>query len=140
MVVSVDAATAHEFARRAMERHHYKRAGTVTAGVASYQWGTLLLEFLSELAGFGLILRLMGRHDSYARFAVWTEAEGEHTRLSASMVTGLFHADDFRVATLELIEEFDEAGMLVSASAAFSGIDLPNDSPGRPLAHRRRRR
>jgi len=136
MVVSVDAATAHEFARRAMERHHYMRAGTVTGGVASYQWGTLFLEFLSNLAGAGLILRLMGRHDSYARFAVWTEAEGENIRLTASMVTGLFHSDDFRVATLELIEQFDEAGMLVSSSDAFSGIDLPKNSPGRPAAHR----
>ncbi|WEO76311.1 hypothetical protein BJQ94_13180 [Cryobacterium sp. SO2] len=135
--MSVDEATAHAFAHTAMAGRRYTPVGERVDGVVLYQYGTLLTEFLSEIAGLPLILRLAGRPYGYAKIAVWTEPAAGGTRVSVSLLTGLFHAEALRLTVDELIRAFDTAGTLLRAGEPFSGIDLPPASPGRPLAHRR---
>ncbi|MGY4857624.1 hypothetical protein [Cryobacterium sp. AP23] len=135
--VSVDAAGAHESARVAMARHRYTPVGEVVDGVAQYQYGTLLTEFLSEIAGLPLILRLAGKPYGYAKIAVWTAPVPDGTRLTVSLLTGLFHAEELRRTIDDLIIGFGAAGTLLRTGEPFSGIDLPAESPGQPYAHRR---
>jgi hypothetical protein len=135
--VSADEATAHAVARAAMARRHYTPRGAVADGVALYQYGTLAREFFSDLLSLGLFARLVGRPDGYARIAVWTEPIDGGTRVSVSLVTGVFHAAALRTTIGELIQDFAAAGSLIRSGDAFSGLDLPPDSPGYPMAHRR---
>jgi hypothetical protein len=137
--VSVDAATAHEAVRAAMARRRYTPIGEVVNGVNYYRHGTLLSEFVSDVVGFSLITWLTGRPTGYAKFAGWTEPAPGGTRVNVSLVTGYAHAAWFRLTVDDLINGFGAAGTLLGTSDPFSGIDLPDGSPGQPLAHRRRR-
>jgi len=138
--VSVDDASTHAVARAAMARRHYTPRGATIGGVALYQYGTLAREFFSDLLSLGLFARLAGRPDGYARIAVWTEPIDGGTRVSVSLVTGVFHAAALHATISELIQDFAATGALIRAGEPFSGLDLPPDSPGYPLAHRRRSR
>jgi hypothetical protein len=137
--VSVDAATAHETVRTAMAVRRYTPVGSGVNGVAYYRHGTLLSEFLSDAVAFSLIKWLMKRPIGYAKFAVWTEPAAGGTRVTLSLVTGYAHAAWLRLTIDDLITGFGAAGTLVRTGEPFSGIDLPDGSPGRPLAHRRHR-
>jgi hypothetical protein len=137
--VARDAAGTHAFAHTAMARRGYTPRGPVDDGVAYYQYGTPVRQFFSDVLSFGIVRRLLGRPDGYALLAVWTEPVAGGTRVTVSLVTGLFHAAALHETLAELITDVDAAGALLQAGAPFSGINLPADSPGRPLAHGRSR-
>jgi hypothetical protein len=137
MDVSADAATAHGFAHTAMTTHHYTQRGTVINGVAVYLYGTLLREFIFDALAVGLILRLMGRPDGFARIVVLTEPLENGTRVTVSLLDGVFHADHVRLTIEALIARFEERGMLRGTSEPFSGLDLPANSPGQPRPNRK---
>ena len=139
MDVSVDAAAALEFARAAMARHHFTPHGAITGGVWMFRYGTPIDEFFSDILGLGVFYRMIGRSDAYARIAVWTEPLATGTRLTVSLVTGIFQAPTVQTTITELIGDFTDAGVLIQAGEPFSGIDLPADSPGQPFPRRRAR-
>lgn len=129
--VAADAATAHGFAHTALTRNHYKRRDAVTDGVAVYLYSTLAREFVFSMFAIGLVTRLMGRPDGFARVVVFTEPIANGTRLTVSLVDGVFHADNVRQSIEELITSVEDRGMLLGTSEPFSGLDLPQGSPGR---------
>lgn len=137
--VAGDAASTHAFAHTAMARRGYTPRGRVDDGVAYYQYGTPARQFFSDVLSFGIVRRLLGRPDGYALLAVWTEPIAGGTRVTVSLVTGIFHAAAVHETLAELINDVDAAGALLQAGAPFSGIDLPAHSPGRPIAHGRSR-
>jgi hypothetical protein len=134
--VAADAATVHGFAHSAMTTHHYTQHGDISDGVAVYLYGTLLREFVFDLFAVGLILRLMGRPDGFARIVVFTEPVVNGTRVTVSLANGVFHADHVRLTIEALITRFEERGLLLGTSEPFSGLDLPGNSPGQPRPDR----
>jgi hypothetical protein len=130
--ISADPAAIHARTASAMRRHLYRAHGPVVDGIARYRYMSPGSEFLSDMASFGLILNILGRPDSFAELAAWTEPSPDGTRLTISLAHGIFHAKRVRAMIVEIIEEFRVDGSLVNASPPFSGLDLPLDSPGRP--------
>jgi len=137
--VSCDAASALEFARVAMARHHFTPHGPVVEGAWMFRYSTLADEFLSDILGLGLIFRFFGRSNEHARIAVWTEPLPAATRVTVSLVTGIFQAPAVHSTITELIDDLSAAGVLLQAGEPFSGIDLPANSPGQPFPRRRAR-
>ena len=130
--VALSDAQAHEFVRVAMQRRRYSPLGPAEQGVVIYHWGSPGRQFLSDIVEFGLILRLMGRPDSWAQIAAWTTPAGANTRIWISLVTGTEHANAVRSMLNELSADLTTARVFVAIGEAFSGFDLPRESPGNP--------
>ena len=93
----------------------------------------------AAILGLGLIFRFFGRSNEHARIAVWTEPLPAATRVTVSLVTGIFQAPAVHSTITELIDDLSAAGVLLQAGEPFSGIDLPANSPGQPFPRRRAR-
>jgi hypothetical protein len=144
--VAADDATVHTIVAEVMVRGYYSQTGEVTAGVAIFEHGTQTREFWFDVLNADLILQLMGRPGGWGRVVAFTEpiAAGptpaepapSGTRVTISLTDGLPHRNHVRRLIAEVIEAVGQRGILIGTSEPFTGIDLPQDSPGQPYPKR----
>ena len=135
MEVTADVPTIQQMVHSSLKKNHYSRDASSTDNIFRYYHGNLVTEMVSNATGWDLIKMMAGRPTGFGQIVAWVEATADGHRLSLSLTTGVAQAKFISIIFDELVAQFSGTGQLLRVSEPYSGMDLPLESPGRPLMH-----